>query len=434
MMKDAHDLALTTAHPSTVATYNFYAADWIGYGPRVRSIFTAADADPACAFVNAHAAAVHMALEAASGFRKARLHLTRARKTARDASPREQAFVAAIYEWWRGDTRAALKSLRTLVTEYPADIVAAKWAQYLAFNLGDARAMRDIAQTIMSAHRATAEAWGMLAFGYEQTDELKLAEEAGRRALSLKRGEPWAHHALAHVMETQGRIDEGIEFLTDLAHTWADRSIFIREHNYWHLALFHLDRDEPVRALQIFDDHLWGEWPEFAQEQIGTISALWRMELRGTYVGARWSPVVEKVVERWHEHILPFHDLHFVYALARGGRRQETREFLASLVRHGEKDDSGVWDSVAIPCAQGLVAYAEGQFAAAADLIGPVLDRLQHIGGSHAQRDVFTQTWIDASLRAGNHAAVADILARRARTRPAVKETHRLLQRIRAAA
>jgi hypothetical protein len=434
MIKDAHDLTLTTAHPSTVAAYNMYAADWIGYGTHVRSIFDAADADPDCAVVNAHAAAVHMALEAASGFRKARLHLTRARKTARDASDREQAFVAAIHDWWRGNTKSAIKRLRAIVAGHPADIVSAKWAQYLAFNLGDAASMCDTAKDIMPAHRSTAEAWGMLAFGHEQTNDLHMAEEAGRRALALKGSEPWAQHAIAHVMETQGRVDEGIAFLSAHAKTWADRSIFIREHNYWHLALFHLDRDEPVRALQIFDDHLWGEWPEFAQEQIGAISALWRLEMRGTYVAKRWDPVVAKVVERWHEHILPFHDLHFVYALARGGRQRELRDFLASMARRGEKDDTGVWDSVANPCALGLAAYAQGRFEIAADLIGQVLPRLHLIGGSHAQRDIFVQTWIDAGLRAGNHSAVAGVLHNRASARPAVKETHRLLQRLRTAA
>jgi hypothetical protein len=235
-------------------------------------------------------------------------------------------------------------------------------------------------------------------------------------------------------METQSRIDEGITFLSDHAHCWAERSIFVREHNFWHLALLHLDRDEPAHALEILDRHLWGEWPEFAQEQIGAISALWRLELRGVDVGERWRPVVAKVVERWHEHILPFHDLHFVYALARGGRTNETREFLASMTRHGEGDTSGVWDSIAIPCANALVAYANGRHAQAAELIGAALPRLHLIGGSHVQRDVFVQTWIDAALRAGHHTAVADVLHRRAEAKPAVPEAQRLLQRIRAAA
>ena len=245
----------------------------------MRSIFEAADPD--CAFVNAHAAAVHMALEAATGFRAARRYLTRARGRAKSATAREQAFVAAIYKWWRGDTRAALKDLRQLVTAYPADIVAAKWAQYLAFNIGDAGAMCAVAEAVMPAHRTTAEARGMLAFGFEQTDRFEEAEDAARHALSLKAAEPWAHHAIAHVMDTQGRIDEGIAFLTHHAPAWRDRGIFVREHNYWHLALMHLDRDEHAAALAIFDDRLWGEWPEFAQEQIGAISALWRLELRG---------------------------------------------------------------------------------------------------------------------------------------------------------
>ena len=45
-MKDPYDLDLTTARPDTAAAYATYAADWIGYGPKVRSIFQAADADP----------------------------------------------------------------------------------------------------------------------------------------------------------------------------------------------------------------------------------------------------------------------------------------------------------------------------------------------------------------------------------------------------
>lgn len=270
----------------------------------------------------------------------------------------------------------------------------------------------------------------MLAFGREQSHDLVGAEEAARRALSLKRAEPWAHHALAHVMDAQGRIDEGVDFLTWHAHTWADRSIFVREHNYWHLALFHLDRDEPAKALEIFDKHLWGTWPEFAQEQIGAISALWRLELRGVDVGDRWLPVVEQVLARWHEHVLPFHDLHFVYALARAGRVAEARAFISSIARHGEGDIRGVWDGVALPVAQALLAYAQGRHEIAANLLAPQLPQLWRIGGSHAQRDVFVQTWIDAAVRAGQTSAARDVLMRRVEARPSVGIARRLLSSV----
>lgn len=433
-MKDLHGLEFSCVSPATVSAFNIYARDWISYGPRVRSIFEAADEDECCCLVSAHAAAVHMALESASGFRSARKYANRARLLAREANERERVFAAAVHDWWRGKPARTLGRLREIVRAYPSDIVTAKWAQYHAFNLGDAPAMLEVANLVVSALPDVAEGWGMQAFALEQSNRIGEAETAAHKALSLKRGEAWAQHAMAHVLDSRGCVDGGIAFLSAHEDTWSDRSIFIREHNYWHLALLHLDRDDPVQALRIFDEHLWGEWPEFAQEQIGAISALWRLELRDVDVGERWRPVVAKVRERWHEHILPFNDLQFVYALARGGQDQSVGEFMASLARRGAQDDSGVWESLVIPCARGLVAYARGHFAVAADAIGPTLKRLYLVGGSHAQRDVFMQTWIDAAFRAGQHSAVRDVVARRARARPGGREAQRLVQRLAVAA
>jgi tetratricopeptide (TPR) repeat protein len=427
MLRDAYDMDVTTTSPATIDAINVYTADWIGYGTRLRTIFEAADNDPESALANASAAAVHMALEAAGGFQPARRYIKRARMVVRDANEREQLFVAAVVAWWRGDTPTALSTLRQLTRKYPADIAAAKWGQYHAFNLGRPEAVLAFAEDIAPAHPRSAHAWGLRAFGLEQCSRLDEAEEAARRALSLKRAEPWAQHAIAHVMDAQGRLDEGVAFLQDYAHTWKDRSIFVREHNYWHLALMHLERDEPAEALKVYDNHLWGEWPEFAQEQLGAISALWRLELRGADVGDRWSPIVEKVLARWHEHILSFHDMHFIYALARGGRTPEARAFITSLARRGERDASGVWESVALPLAVGLVTYAEGKFEQAMNFIARALPRLQLIGGSHVQRDVFVQTWIDAALKAGHHSAAAEVLTQRHRERPQVAATRRLL-------
>jgi len=432
MARDALGHHVTTSNAQTIAAIDVYTEDWIGYGPRLRTIIEAADADPGCAFANAKAAALHMALEATSGFAAARPYLARALEHASCTSEREQSFVAAVEAWSHGDVASALTMLRRLVRDNPGDIAAAKWAQYHAFNLGDAEAMRAIARDVMPAHEHTPEAWGMLAFGLEQCHDLDAAEEAGRRALSLKQTEPWAQHAIAHVMETQGRIEEGACFLKSRSHAWSDRGVFIREHNFWHLALFYLDLDEPKKALQVFDEQLWGPWPEFAQEQIGAISALWRLELRGVDIGDRWTPVVKQVLARRHEHILPFHDLHFLYALSRGGYTKETNDFLTSLSSHGDKDPGGVWAQVAVPLAQGLVAYTRGKHDTAANFLASQLPHLSRIGGSHAQRDVFTQTWIDAALNAHQFSAAEDLLSQRDAARPGVASTQRWLDRARA--
>jgi tetratricopeptide (TPR) repeat protein len=429
MARDAYGNWVTTARAETIAALDVYAADWIGYGTRLRTIFAAADADPDCVFLNACAASVHMALEAKSGFEAAQPYLQRMRRECPGASPREWQFVAAVDAWARGDMGTALRHYRDLADGYPADIATAKWGQYHAFNRGDAVTMRAMAEAILPAHRGTAEAYGMLAFAEEQCHRFGPAEDAAHAALAIKPSDPWSHHALAHVFESTDRGNEAIRFLTRHAGGWADRSIFIREHNHWHLAQLHLDRGAPAQALAIFDRHLWGEWPEFAQEQIGAISTLWRLELNGADTGRRWMPIAEQVAARGFEHVLPFHDIHFAFCLGRAGDGERADAFLRSLARHAVAQRDPVWAAVVLPVAQAVVAHARGEHDRAALLLLPQLGQLHRLGGSHAQRDVLLMAWIASALSAGEHTAVEDVLARRIRHRARVGSLVRFIAR-----
>jgi len=67
----------------------------------------------------------------------------------------------------------------------------------------------------------------MLAFGLEQCHRLQEAEEVGRRAIAINCHDPWAHHAVAHVMETLCRFDEGIAWMESPADTL--HSTFVRQ-------------------------------------------------------------------------------------------------------------------------------------------------------------------------------------------------------------
>jgi hypothetical protein len=81
---------------------------------------------------------------------------------------------------------------------------------------------------------------GMHAFGLEEMNQYSQAEAEARRALELERKDGWAVHAATHVMEMQGRIDEGIAWLETREPDWAPDNGFAF-HNWWHLALFYLD-------------------------------------------------------------------------------------------------------------------------------------------------------------------------------------------------
>jgi hypothetical protein len=205
-------------------------------------------------------------------------------------------------------------------------------------------------------------------------------------------------------METQGRARDGARWRDHCAHTWDRKGVFIRDHNWWHAALFRLSLGRPQEALSIYDARLWGAWPEFPQEQIGAVSMLWRLEMRGVDVGDRWTPVLKEVRRRAGEHILPFLDLHYLYALARAGDPGEADAFLASLRRNAEaaaEPYRTFWRETGMPAAEAVRAYAADDFAAAAGFFAAALPTLERVGGSHAQRHLFVKAFELAALRSG---------------------------------
>jgi len=85
---------------------------------------------------------------------------------------------------------------------------------------------------------------------------------------------------------------------------------------------------------------------------------------------------------------------------------------------------------LALPLATALVAHARGAHEAAADALGNILPELQRIGGSHAQRDIFVQAWMDASFRAGRGEQLRAMLEERVKARPGVGIHLRDLQKL----
>jgi len=63
-------------------------------------------------------------------------------------------------------------------------------------------------------------------------------------------------------------------------------------------------------------------------------------------------------------------------------------------------------------------------------MIAATLPKLQRIGGSHAQRDIFVQAWMDAAFRSGQGERLRAMLEGRAKDRPGVQIHQRDLQRL----
>lgn len=395
---------------------------------RIANILARADADQS-AMVQAACAALHLFAESGDAAANAAPFVARAQAAAPAATPREQRFVAAIAAWAAGDVRQAARLHEEQAREHPRDLASLKLGSYHLFNLGDAPGMLRLALLARDAASDVPYFHGLLAFGFEQCHLLREAEATARQAIALRRKEPWAHHALAHVMLAEGRLHEGLDSLRDYSDEWTGLNSFMQTHNWWHLALFALELGQHDEVLRLYDTEVWGVVKAYSQDQINAVSLLARLELAGVDVGNRWQDVGHYLAARTHDQVMPFLDLQYLYGLARAGR-PEAELLLGQIEAHAQAlsgtADAPVWQQVAVPAAEGLLAHAQGRPVEAAKSLGLALPRLAEIGGSHAQRDLFAQVHLDAMMRAGQWGGVQQLLQPQLRGQPESLRLRRL--------
>ena len=387
---------------AALAAVDGFVDGFLSYETRAAEVIGAAEAHPDSVLLNAYAATLWLLLEAPEAAERAAPYLARAQALAGDAHPRERAFVDFVAAWSADDIPGALSIAEAIQRAWPRDLLALKLAHYHHFNRGDFPAMLRAAVAALPAAEDVAHLHGMLAFAYEQCHLLDAAEAAARKAIDLKRKEPWAQHALAHVMLTQGRIDEGAAFLESVRDTWTGLNSFMDTHLWWHLALFYLSQGKADAALALYDDHVWAQEKDYSQDQVGAVSLLARLEMAGVDVGDRWNDVADRLTVRADDVVQPFLTLQYLYGLARAGRA-EANSLLAAVRRAALEAPDFVretWREVALPAAEGLVAHARGDYPVALRGLRAALPRLSEIGGSHAQRDLFEQLILDALIRA----------------------------------
>jgi predicted Zn-dependent protease len=391
---------VSSTSDAALAAIDNFVDGFLSYETRAAEAVAAAEAHPDNALLNAYAATLWLLLEAPEAAERAAPYLARAQAAA--ANSRERAFVDFVAAWSTDDIPRALEIADTILAAWPRDLLVLKLRHYHDFNHGDFPAMLRTASAVLPAAGDVPYLHGMLAFAYEQCHLLAEAEAAARRALDLKRKEPWAQHALAHVMLTQGRIAEGVAFLEGVRDTWTGLNSFMDTHLWWHLALFYLSQGRFEEALAAYDDHCWAKEKAYSQDQVGAVSLLARLELAGVEVGDRWSDLADHLAVRADDVVQPFLTLQYLYGLARAGRPQA--ETLLAAVRQAALTAPDfvreTWREVALPAAEGLVAHTRGDYPAALRGLRAALPRLAEIGGSHAQRDLFEQLILDALIRA----------------------------------
>jgi hypothetical protein len=333
-----------------------------------------------------------------------------------EADTRERGHMAAVRALAEGRFHEASRIIEDVSAEHPRDLLALIGGHQLDFFTGNSRMLRDRISRAMPHWSPATPGYhsmlGMHAFGLEEMGDYAQAEAKGHEALALQRFDGWARHAIAHVMEMQGRHDDGIQLMRDDIEGWTKDSFFA-VHNWWHLALYHLETGDETAVLDLADGPITSVAQSQMLDLIDASALLWRLQLRGIEPGkARWQALAKRYEELWVPGYYAFNDLHAVMAFLGAGRQDLVEETLAAQGA-AEADNIAFSGDVGLPLMQGFIAFDRGDYRHAISLMRPVRNRAVQFGGSHAQRDVIDLTLLEAALRGGDTALAQALAAER---------------------
>ncbi len=425
MIKDQQGLPLTGSAASAEA-FDRALADYYGLtGDPVGHLAGALAKDPAFALGAVAIAALYMV----GGFRSDRPEVTNALAAARaaigGATARERKHLAAAEAWAAGRNFEAADRWEDILVDWPTDALALRLVQDAYFFLGMSNAIRNSVARVTPTWDPDNPLYGFVlglnAFGFEEAGDLRRAEALGREAIARNPADAWAVHALAHVLETDCRQDEGIAFLKASRPHWR-HAHFMAGHNGWHLGVFLIEQGRYEEVLADYDRYAAPKLADDATlDRVDAAALLWRLELSGIDVGDRWDPVARAWMAHVDDHVLAFNDLHLALAAARSSKVDDVvrlRRSLDDYARQGVGDNHATMAAVGRRLIEGLLAFAEGDYAGAIGAIAPVRHQAVRIGGSHAQRDLIPQTLIAAAERSGQYHLMRALLAERRAIRP----------------
>ncbi|HEX2137326.1 MAG TPA: tetratricopeptide repeat protein [Microvirga sp.] len=337
----------------------------------------------------------------------------------RGGSVCEHALTDALAHAIGGCFFAAADRIEAYLEESPHTFLAAKLAHALRFMMGDARGMLAITSRVLPHWGESHPGYGFLlgchAFALEEGADFGGAEQAGRRAVALEPDDAWGLHAVSHVHEMAGRVDEGIAWLESSRPVWKACNNF-SFHMAWHLALFYLEREDHEAVLRLYDAEVRPAPTDDFRDVANAVSLLWRLEQDGVAVGHRWAELREIALKRRRDLTLTFAALHHLLTLIAAGEDAAARELAAELAARAASrdgtDQATVMDRVGRDLAMVLLD---------ASRTGPIgrlplqrlASELRCIGGSHAQRDVFVRTLAGLAADWGDRRSLESILALR---------------------
>jgi tetratricopeptide (TPR) repeat protein len=258
-----------------------------------------------------------------------------------------------------------------------------------------------------------------------ETGDVATGAHEVERALALNPHNAFAAHARAHGYYEAGDAESGAAFIE----AWLpgyDRQSQLHCHLSWHRALFELACGRPEQAHALYEDAIRPA-VSYAPPLFNLADAasfLWRWKIYGEMppLDDAWGEVIAHAARNFPRAGIPFADVHAALAEAASS---EDAALATRITQLGELLEGGRLPQGAIVpalCA-GAAAFARGDYDGATESLGAALPELARIGGSHAQREIFEDTYIAACLRAGRYDKAAERLSARLERRPSARDS-----------
>lgn len=340
-----------------------------------------------------------------------------------DPDDRAASHLDAIDHVLAGDWSKAATALDFHSMTWPHDIVALQAGHLIDFFRANSRDLRDrIARALprWSEDRpGYSVLLGMHAFGLEEAGDYAAAEATGREALDRQPLDGWAHHAVAHVMEMQGRAEDGLGWMETREPHWAGDGAYFQVHNWWHKALYHLDLMQADAALALYDTRVRALGGNLSVNLVDASALLWRIHLEGHDTGDRWLSLANAWSPLADGKLYPFNDLHAAMAYLAAGRRGDAERIVAAYRSDRRDSEVASWcRRTGLPLVEGFLAFHDGDYGAAVEKLHGARFIANSFGGSHAQRDVIDWTLIEAAIRSGMRDAAEALASERLALKP----------------
>ena len=362
---------------------------------------------------------------------EARQSGARAQALAQGVSPRESRPIEAIARWTVGKGPEALALTREHLAEFPRDVFMLRLAQRLytlgCIGSGVPDFPDHLFQLVQSLEPDNGDEWAFLgvnAFAHHEVGRFDQALSLAERALALRPTSAVAAHSASHALFETAEYATGTDFLSAWLLSF-DRRAPYRVHLSWHLALFELATGHYQRAFDLYESEIR---PAVVARRSTTLndsaSLLWRWHM---YADSPppfpWDEVRDLATPAAEAAGPAFRDAHAALALAGSGDQTTMEQFLNRLSQAAEAGDRLI-SQVTLPLARGIEAFASGDYVEAVARLEPVFPQLARIGGSHAQREVFEDTLLEAYLRAEAFDKAETMLRTRLQRRESTRDTY----------